>query len=99
MSSLTANVAEKAARAACSVAAESIESAEEAYQFTVAVAVEGNRRDILEQLDQEFNALLRVAKKGRWGDATPVPPEVFALTDVLATVVRVSNFVEASIIY
>lgn len=43
-------------------------------------AVNGaNRRDLLDELIEEFDSLVRVAKKGKWNHATPVPPEVFDL--------------------
>ena len=81
VAALTATVAEYAVRAASSPPANSAGPVNEAYRFALCVAAEADRRDLLEQLDAEFSALLRVVRKGKWGNATPVPPTVFELLD------------------
>jgi hypothetical protein len=51
------------------------------YGYFLGVVNAANRRDLLDEFVEEFNSLVRVAKKGKWNHATPVPPEVFDLLE------------------
>jgi hypothetical protein len=77
LASLAAKVAEYAERTTRSTLEKSIGNAEETFRFTINVAVDADRLDILEQLKKESEILHRYSRKEKWSDTTPVPPEVF----------------------
>jgi hypothetical protein len=74
-----AKSAEWAANSALADPSESANSALEAYTWAREAAKLAKLRNAITNLRDDIDALHRVAKKGRWTDATPVPSSVFEL--------------------
>ena len=47
------------------------------YTFAKVLAVEADRDEMIEDLQEDFRHLRQLTRDGEWTDATPIPPEVF----------------------
>jgi hypothetical protein len=79
VAALAAKVAEKAAEAALLAPDRSGTAAHEAFHFAVDAINAARDHELLERLQQDFEALRRVVKRGRWSDESRVPSSVFDL--------------------
>jgi hypothetical protein len=77
--SFAAKAAEWAAKAAQGAPAESEQAALEALSFASDAAHRAGAPELVGQLERDVAGLSRVAARGRWSDATSVPPSVFGL--------------------
>jgi hypothetical protein len=73
--SYVAKVAEHAAGAAQAPAAESVESALEAYTFALDLA--SHAPNVREEIQQDLAFVCKLAAKRKWTDKTPLPPAVW----------------------
>lgn len=76
VASFAAKAAEWAAKAAAEAPSGSAHAALEAYTWARDAADLAGAGDVWDRLDADFANLRRAAARGRWSDATPVPPSV-----------------------